>query len=250
MHDDTYSLDLGVTGLTLKAAVIEDGTIDATFRDIDENFFADGAGGYQFSGVGIPDTGIIVFYVGTIGAGTDFSGVTKYASASAEEASSGGGGSGDWTSNEKTAIRAILGVPGSGTTPATPTTGILAAIAAKTGLITVGNVTVVSPVNASGTAIQLFRGDDYHFAHGRHLLFSVTANSPTFPDVAGGSVKLKCAGMTDLPGEIVNSTTIYFEPTSALTAALNGGPFEVEATLADDDVVTIAVGEITMSGQL
>lgn len=34
-------------------------------------------------------------------------------------------GTGDWTADERTAIRAILGVPGSGTTPADPTTGIL-----------------------------------------------------------------------------------------------------------------------------
>jgi hypothetical protein len=37
----------------------------------------------------------------------------------------GGGGSTDWTADERTAIRAILGVPGSGTTPADPSTGIL-----------------------------------------------------------------------------------------------------------------------------
>jgi hypothetical protein len=37
----------------------------------------------------------------------------------------GGGGSGDWTNNEKDAIRAILGIPGSGSTPVDPTSGIL-----------------------------------------------------------------------------------------------------------------------------
>jgi hypothetical protein len=39
--------------------------------------------------------------------------------------SGGGGGSTDWTANERTAIRAILGIPASGTTPTDPTTGIL-----------------------------------------------------------------------------------------------------------------------------
>jgi hypothetical protein len=38
---------------------------------------------------------------------------------------SSGGGSTDWTANERTAIRSILGVPTSGTTPADPTVGIL-----------------------------------------------------------------------------------------------------------------------------
>lgn len=37
----------------------------------------------------------------------------------------GGGGATDWTADERTAIRAILGIPGSGTTPLDPTTGIL-----------------------------------------------------------------------------------------------------------------------------
>ena len=37
----------------------------------------------------------------------------------------GSGGSSDWTADERTAIRSILGIPGSGTTPANPTTGIL-----------------------------------------------------------------------------------------------------------------------------
>lgn len=35
------------------------------------------------------------------------------------------GGSNDWTADERDAIRAILGIPGSGTTPADPSTGIL-----------------------------------------------------------------------------------------------------------------------------
>lgn len=39
--------------------------------------------------------------------------------------SGGGGGSSDWTADERAAIRAILGIPGSGTAPADPTVGIL-----------------------------------------------------------------------------------------------------------------------------
>lgn len=37
----------------------------------------------------------------------------------------GGGGTTDWTADERTAIRSILGIPGSGTTPADPSAGIL-----------------------------------------------------------------------------------------------------------------------------
>ena len=45
-----------------------------------------------------------------------------------ELAPSSGGGSSDWTADERAAIRAILGIPASGTTPADPTTGILDSI--------------------------------------------------------------------------------------------------------------------------
>jgi hypothetical protein len=52
--------------------------------------------------------------------------VYRYTTNALEQApSGGGGGSTDWTSDERTAIRAILGIPTSGTTPTDPTTGIL-----------------------------------------------------------------------------------------------------------------------------
>jgi hypothetical protein len=55
--------------------------------------------------------------------------VYRYTTNALEQApSGGGGGSTDWTSDERTAIRAILGIPTSGTTPTDPTTGILDAI--------------------------------------------------------------------------------------------------------------------------
>jgi hypothetical protein len=55
--------------------------------------------------------------------------VYRYTTNALEQApSGGGGGSTDWTSDERTAIRAILGIPSSGTTPTDPTTGILDAI--------------------------------------------------------------------------------------------------------------------------
>jgi hypothetical protein len=53
-------------------------------------------------------------------------GTTRFTTVALEQAPAGGGGGGtDWTTDERTAIRAILGIPGSGATPADPTTGIL-----------------------------------------------------------------------------------------------------------------------------
>lgn len=55
-------------------------------------------------------------------------GVSQFTANSLELAPSGGGGVADWTADERTAIRSILGIPGSGTTPADPSVGILDAI--------------------------------------------------------------------------------------------------------------------------
>ena len=54
-------------------------------------------------------------------------GTTRFTTVALEQAPAGGGGGGgtDWTTDERTAIRAILGIPSSGATPTDPTTGIL-----------------------------------------------------------------------------------------------------------------------------
>lgn len=52
-------------------------------------------------------------------------GVSRYTANALEQGPTGGGGVADWTSDERTAIRSILGIPGSGTTPTDPTTGIM-----------------------------------------------------------------------------------------------------------------------------
>jgi len=51
--------------------------------------------------------------------------VYRFTENALEQAPSGGSGSADWTDDEKTAIRSILGIPASGTTPDDPSTGIL-----------------------------------------------------------------------------------------------------------------------------
>jgi hypothetical protein len=51
--------------------------------------------------------------------------VWQFTTNALENAPAGEAGSSDWTANERAAIRAILGIPASGTTPTDPTTGIL-----------------------------------------------------------------------------------------------------------------------------
>jgi len=111
---------------------------------------------------------------------SDGAGQFRFDTIALEMAPAGGGGGGtDWTANERTAIRAILGVPISGTTPTDPSSGILDEIRDQTALITSGGtVYVTSPVTASGQlASPLIIGDDYLAANGRRFRWTVALPS-------------------------------------------------------------------------
>jgi len=79
----SFSLNIGVTGLTLKAALTFGGTIDAAYHDIVATFHETGQGNYEFDAT-LDDgaVGQLVFYTGTLGVATDFSGVVIYATTS------------------------------------------------------------------------------------------------------------------------------------------------------------------------
>jgi len=77
-------------------------------------------------------------------------------------AGGGGGGGTDWTSDERTAIRTILGVPASGTTPTDPTSGILDTIRDSlpgTQTINVYPVSASTPERVAGTTITYYRNE-------------------------------------------------------------------------------------------
>lgn len=69
----------------------------------------------------------------------------------------------DWTANERTAIRSILGVPASGTTPADPTVGILDTIRDSVATYIAGIATSASltPGTIVGFPATLTIGDSY-----------------------------------------------------------------------------------------
>jgi hypothetical protein len=111
---------------------------------------------------------------------SDGAGQFRFDTIALEMAPSGGGGGGtDWTANERTAIRSILGIPTSGITPTDPSSGILDEIRDQTALIQAGGtVTVSTPVTESGQlASPLIIGDDYLNANGRAFSWTVALPS-------------------------------------------------------------------------
>jgi hypothetical protein len=159
---------------------------------------------------------------------SDGTGQFRFDTIALENAPAGGGGGGtDWTANERTAIRAILGIPASGTTPADPTVGILDEIRDKTALIQAGGtVNVSTPVTSSGQiASPLIIGDDYLAANGRRFRWTVPL--PSGYVIATSSAKF---GMRYQDDQGVNS----FVATGTVTDATGGNvhlDFDVAKTV-------------------
>jgi NAD(P)H-dependent flavin oxidoreductase YrpB (nitropropane dioxygenase family) len=74
--------------------------------------------------------------------------------AAVSSVSGGGGGVADWTANEKTAIRSILGIPASGTTPDDPAAGILDTIRDAVLVVDTYLDTEVAAIKAETASIQ------------------------------------------------------------------------------------------------
>lgn len=101
-------------------------------------------------------------------AGAGFNNTTDSLEAQAD--AGGGGGSTDWTANERTAIRTILGIPASGTTPDSPTDGVLSDIAATLS----GTPIEATSRVASGGTITAYIGDDFRVRSDTELSISTS----------------------------------------------------------------------------
>lgn len=131
--------------------------------------------------------------------------------------SGGGGGGGDWTADEKTVIRAVLGIPSSGTTPDDPSTGILDTIRDAVG--TRASQTSVDdlPTN-SELATALAAADDAVLAQVA-LIKAKTDGLPSDPadasDVAAALASLNDLSAAEVNAEVVDAlaTDTYAEIT-------------------------------------
>jgi hypothetical protein len=176
----------------------------------------------------------------------------KYTTTALEDAPAGGGGGGtDWTANERTAIRAILGVPSSGATPEDPTTGILDTIRDKTALITSGSVQTSLPVTSAGQITgPLYIGDDYLNANGRAFSWTISPRSGVTVGTAtclfGGSYLSSSWLVTGTVIDNGNNTwTLRFELPRTVTESLVAGFYAWSVELrnaAGTEITEVASG--------
>ena len=120
--------------------------------------------------------------------------VYRFTTNALEQAPAGGGGGGtDWTADERTAIRSILGVPASGTTPAAVTVGVLDGINTLLDRTEAGvTVTFQSPVADNGTLTEIIIGDDYLAANSRAFTWTI----PAVAGVTAGTAQCFFGGST------------------------------------------------------
>lgn len=80
-----------------------------------------------------------------------------------------GGGSGDWTADEKTVIKATLGIPASGTTPENPTTGVLATIRDAVDVVDSNVDSILDDTGTSGVVVASGSKSGYSLTSGTGL---------------------------------------------------------------------------------
>lgn len=124
---------------------------------------------------------------------------------------------------------------------------------AALGRIGSGQITTVSPVAQDGD-VTTIRGDDYDNAHGRALDW--TDSEAAWPDLTGATIEVIIGGIVELAGSVVTPSgsgkKVRLELTDVQTAAIRSGvhAFQVIATLADADIVTLVEGNWTSKRRL
>ena len=140
-----------------------------------------------------------------------------FSTAALANAPAGGGGSTDWTANERTAIRSILGIPTSGTTPTDPTVGILDTIRDTVGSIglNVYPVSASTPERVSGTTLTFYLDESRSVSIATDFTLTSMTLEFTVEDSRGNDVYVVA------DGSIVKSSQTATVPiTSTVTGSL------------------------------
>jgi hypothetical protein len=182
-------------------------------------------------------------------------GVSRFSANTLEQAPSGGGAVADWTADERTALRAILGIPASGTTPADPTSGILDTIRDTIGAAGAGLTAI--PWNAAWDAEVQSECADALTAYGASTL--TTGNIPTAAAVASQvrtelttelaridvatSTRLATAGYTAGPDSATIADKILGR---SIAGGADGGRTVTQALYALRNKVTVISGTMTV----
>ena len=171
--------------------------------------------------------------------------VYRYTTNALEQAPSAGAST-DWTANERTAIRTILGIPGSGTTPADPSDGVLYDIKQKTDQIgSAGAITsllagaVLEPGTITSFPPELVIGDSYQETDGREIQIPLvdtdgnvltTVGSRNLAD-ATATFEIRRINESD-PTRVITGTATIVDPPGTGTGA--GAPYAVVELPADE----------------
>jgi len=164
------------------------------------------------------------------------------------------------TSTAAAVADAVLDELLAGHTTADSLSDYVADIRGRTNLIGAAGITVTSPVGITNN-LTLTQGDDYYAADSRSLDWSLTGS--TVPELTSATVKfaytLTGSGtVTTKTGSVVTATgdtkVVRCELAAADTAAMTVGTklysYDVEATLSNGHIVTLARGLITVLAQV
>ncbi|MBI1260043.1 MAG: hypothetical protein GC204_21455 [Chloroflexi bacterium] len=131
----------------------------------------------------------------------------------------------------------------------------LARIAAKTDLIAADNVTTIAPLDPVSGDLTLVRGDDYTVSSGRALPTWSSDDWTVYDLLDAESVSFRARSrysetVFETAAAVLSATSVRVELTSAETGAFAVGhdsyTFDLQATLATGDVVTLAQGHLSV----
>jgi ActR/RegA family two-component response regulator len=136
----------------------------------------------------------------------------------------GGGGSTDWTADERDAIRAILGIPGSGTTPADPAAGILDTIRDSVLAVAAYVDTEVAAIKAKTDNLPSDPADASDIAASFSTVNGTLATITGYLDTEVAAIKAKTdnlpaapAAVSDIPTAIQNADALLKRDWAGLT---------------------------------